>query len=64
MSAIKSGSDIHTHVSEFDVDDGEEQVQRQKGGTSYDAQDMSRMGKRQQLQVSSGPSCPVPVASS
>lgn len=33
----------------FDVDDGEEQVQKQKGGTAADAQDMSRMGKQQQL---------------
>lgn len=64
MSVIKSGSDIHTHVSKLDVDNGEEQIQRQKGGTSYDAQDMSRMGKSQQLKVRGRPSCPGPMASS
>lgn len=33
----------------LDYDNGDELLQRQKGGTVADAQDMNRMGKRQQL---------------
>lgn len=33
----------------LDFDNGDELLQRQKGGTAADAQDMYRMGKRQQL---------------
>lgn len=39
-------------ISEIHYAEGEEMVQKQKGGTGHDAQDMSRMGKKQQLQVS------------
>ena len=51
MNGSKQFSEIGAHeVSTFDYDNGEELVQKQKGGTAADAQDMSRMGKRQQLQ--------------
>ena len=39
-------------VSELQYDNGEDIVQKSKGGTAQDAHDMSRMGKKQQLQVS------------
>ena len=40
-------------VSALRYDEGGEMLQTQKGGTTQDALDMSRMGKKQQLQVSS-----------
>jgi len=42
--------DIAT-VTELHYDEGEDVIQQQKGGTTQDALDMSRMGKKQQLQV-------------
>ena len=51
-----------TVVSELRYDEGEDSVQAQKGGTTQDALDMSRMGKKQQLQVCRAPSA-APVTS-
>ena len=48
MDGSKDISEVR--VSGLDYDNGEEQVQKQKGGTVADAQDMYRMGKRQKLQ--------------
>lgn len=51
MDSSKELSDVHTtDVAALDYDNGEEQLQKQKGGTAADAHDMHRMGKRQQLQ--------------
>ncbi len=48
MDGTKEISEVHVH--NLELDDGEEVLQKQKGGTAADARDMSRMGKRQQLQ--------------
>lgn len=51
MDGSKEISDVHAQsVVAFDYDNGDELLQKQKGGTLADAQDMHRMGKRQQLQ--------------
>jgi choline transport protein len=48
MNGSKDISDFH--VSNLDFDNGEELIQKQKGGTPADARHMHRMGKRQELQ--------------
>ena len=51
MEDRKEISDVHVSTLEA-FDNGEELLQKQKGGTVADARDMHRMGKRQQLQRS------------
>lgn len=51
MDGSKDITEIYNQeATGLDYDNGDELLQRQKGGTAADAQDMYRMGKRQQLQ--------------
>lgn len=50
MDGSKEISDVHAQsVGAFHYDNGDELLQKRKGGTAADAHDMSRMGKTQQL---------------